>query len=120
MFKGHLKAPSPIYDHHNITGHLTTVNNFSIMGRKDWNCNRTITESVYVRINGSSIYKNIGKYYLPHIWDAFLLNTPELMKGQTLYKPIAMPYATTLAYHLPYYFMLCITSQSTVELSQQW
>ena len=31
-FKEHLKAPSPIYDHHNITGHDTTTENFSTVG----------------------------------------------------------------------------------------
>ena len=34
-FKEHLKAPSPIYDHQNITGHDTTIENFSIVGRED-------------------------------------------------------------------------------------
>ena len=31
-FKEHLKHPSPIYDHSNITGHNTTLDNFSIVG----------------------------------------------------------------------------------------
>ena len=34
-FKEHLKAPSPIYDHQNITGHNVTLDNFSILGRED-------------------------------------------------------------------------------------
>ena len=34
-FKEHLKAPSPIYDHSNITGHSTTLNNFNIVGREE-------------------------------------------------------------------------------------
>ena len=34
-FKEYLKAPSPIYDHSNITGHSTTLDNFSIVGRED-------------------------------------------------------------------------------------
>ena len=29
-FKEHHKAPSPIYDHSNITGHNVTMENFSI------------------------------------------------------------------------------------------
>ena len=28
-FKEHLKAPSPIYDHFNITDHYVTIENFS-------------------------------------------------------------------------------------------
>ena len=36
-FKEHLKAPSPIYDYFNITGHSTTIDNFSIVGIEDQN-----------------------------------------------------------------------------------
>ena len=36
-FKEHLKAPSPIYDYFNITGHTTTMDNLSIVGREDQN-----------------------------------------------------------------------------------
>ena len=36
-YKEHLKVPSPIYDHHNITGHETSIENFSILGREDQN-----------------------------------------------------------------------------------
>ena len=32
-FKEHLKAPFPIFDHYNITGHNVTIENFSIVGR---------------------------------------------------------------------------------------
>ena len=31
--KKHFRAPSPIYDHADITGHHTNVDNFSIVGR---------------------------------------------------------------------------------------
>ena len=34
-FKEHLKAPSPIHDHINISGHSVTIDNFSILGRED-------------------------------------------------------------------------------------
>ena len=40
-FREHLKAPSPIYDHYNTTGHNTTIENFSIVGREDQNLTRT-------------------------------------------------------------------------------
>ena len=33
--KEHQKAPSPIYDHYNISGHLVSIDNFSIGGRED-------------------------------------------------------------------------------------
>ena len=32
-FKEHQKAPSPIHDDTNITGHTTTIENISIMGK---------------------------------------------------------------------------------------
>ena len=34
-FKEHLNSPSPIHDHSNITGHTTTLENFSIVGREE-------------------------------------------------------------------------------------
>ena len=32
--KEHLKAPSPIYDHHNTSGHDVTIDNFTILGER--------------------------------------------------------------------------------------
>ena len=60
-FKEHLKAPSPIYDHYNTTGHNVTLDNFSIVGREDQNLCRWIKEALYVRVNNPSLNKNIGK-----------------------------------------------------------
>ena len=45
-FREHLKAPYPIYDHCNITGHTTTVDNFSIVGRESQNLTRTIRVNI--------------------------------------------------------------------------
>ena len=77
-FKEHLKCPSPIYDHSNITGHKTTLDNFSIVGREDQNLMRLIKEAIHIRVNNPSLNKNIGKYHLPHIWDEVLNNITEL------------------------------------------
>ena len=77
-FKGHLKAPSPKFDHLNITGHNVTINNFNIVGREDQNLMRTIKEDLYIRVNDPSLNRNIGKYHLPHVWDEILFNIPEL------------------------------------------
>ena len=41
-FREHQKAPSPTYDHHNMTGHVTTIPHFSIVGREDQNIARAI------------------------------------------------------------------------------
>ena len=77
-FKEHLKTPSPIYDHSNISGHSTTINNFTVVGREEQNLSRLIKESMFIRVNSPSLNKNIGKYHLPHIWDEVLVNNTEL------------------------------------------
>ena len=85
-FKEHLKCPFPIYDHSNITGYNTTLDNFSIMEREDQNLMRLIKEAIYIRVNGPSLNKNIGKYHLPHIWDEVLNNITEL-KLKSILRP---------------------------------
>ena len=77
-FKEHQKAPSPIFDHFNTTGHNISVENFNIVGREDHNLRRTIKEALYIRVNNPSLNRNIGNYHLPHIWDEVLFNIPEL------------------------------------------
>ena len=77
-FKEHQKSPSPIYDHYNTTGHKSSIEKFSIVGREDQNLMRTIKEALYIRDNNPSLNRNIGKYHLPHIWDEVLFNTSEL------------------------------------------
>ena len=77
-FKEYQKAPSPIFDHYNITGHSISIDNFNIVGREDQNLMRAIKEALYIRVNNPSLNRNIGKYHLPHIWDEFLFNISEL------------------------------------------
>ena len=66
-FKEHQKAPSPIFDHHTITGHNISVENFNIVGREEHNLKRAIKEALYIRVNNPSLNRNVGKYHLPHI-----------------------------------------------------
>ena len=77
-FKEHQKAPSPIFDHFNTTGHSISVENLNIVGREDQNLKRAIKEALYIRVNNPSLNRNVGKYHLPHIWDEVLFNIPEL------------------------------------------
>ena len=77
-FKEHQKAPSPIFDHYNTTGHNISIENFEIVGREDQNLMRTIKEALYIRVNDPSLKRNIARYHLPHIWDEVLLNISEL------------------------------------------
>ena len=62
----HLRAPSPMYGHANITGHHIIVNIFSIMGRNSQNPTRTINDTIYIRVNDQSPYRNTRKFQLPH------------------------------------------------------
>ena len=83
-FKEHLKAPSPIFDHCNTTGHSININNFTIVGREDQNLTRAIKEALFIGVKDPSLNRNIGKYHLPHIWDEVLHKTSELkLKHQT-------------------------------------
>ena len=78
MFKEYLKAPSPMYYHSNTMGNVTTVDNFSIVGKGVKNLTRTMEESVYIRVNNRSLNKNIGKYHLPQVWHEVLFcSTPQ-------------------------------------------
>ena len=61
-FREHQKAPSPIYDLFNTSGHNVTTDNFSIVGREDQNLSRAIKEALYIRVNNPSLNRNIGKY----------------------------------------------------------
>ena len=57
-FKEHLKAPSPIHDHSNTTGHATSLENFSIVGSEEQNLSRLIKESMFIRVNSPSLNKS--------------------------------------------------------------
>ena len=77
-FKEHQKAPSPIFDHYNTTGHKISIENFDIVGREDQNLPRTIKEALYIRAIDPSLNRNIGKYHLPHTWEEVLFNISKL------------------------------------------
>ena len=57
IYKEHLKAPSPIHDHCNTSGHNIILNNFSIVGREEHNLSRLIKESMFIRVNNPSLKK---------------------------------------------------------------
>ena len=41
-YREHMRSPSPIMDHHNITGHEVSLDNFTIVGREDNNIARNL------------------------------------------------------------------------------
>ena len=77
-FREHMRVPSPIIDHYNITGHEVSLDNFSIVGKEDHSIARTIKEAILIRVNDPSPNRNIGKFQLPHIWNEVLVKSPEL------------------------------------------
>ena len=58
--------------------HSTTPDNLNILGMEDHDLARTIKESIYIRVNNPTLYRNVGKYNLHHKWDRILFNTPDL------------------------------------------
>ena len=77
-FGEYLKAPSPIYDHYSNSGHITSIENFKIIGREGNNMARAIKEAIYIRVNNPTLNRNIEKYKLPHIWVRVLYSIPVL------------------------------------------
>ena len=77
-YREHLKEPSPIHAHSLQTGHNSTQDSFNIIRREDQALARTKKESIYTRVNNTTLSRNIGKFDLNHIWDIVLLNIPGL------------------------------------------
>ena len=63
-FKEHFKASSPTYEHQSNTGHNTTLEDFSLVGRERYNLARSIKESIYLE---KTMPPYIGRYNLPHM-----------------------------------------------------
>ena len=94
-YKEHLKGPFPIQAHVQQTGHNTTSNNFSIIGREDRYLARTMKEAIYIRVNNPMLNRNVSKYNLSHLWDRVHFNTPGLKIDSSHYPPHL--YNTSLA-----------------------
>ena len=86
--KEHLKHPSPIHAHIQLTGYNIEDNSFNIIGREDQVQARTIKESIYIRVNNPNLNQNTGKDNLSHIWDRVLFNTPGLKLGSS-HQPVS-------------------------------
>ena len=63
---------------HSPSGWYQRIQNFKIIGREGHNMTRKIKEAIYMRVNNSTLNRNIGKYNLPHLWDGILHSIPEL------------------------------------------
>ena len=77
-YKEHLKPPSPIHLHTSATGCPVSPECFSIVDRESQGLARNTKEAMYIRVNGPSLNRNLGKLQLPHVWDQVLKDTPSL------------------------------------------
>ena len=77
-YKEHLREPSPIQVHSQLTGHELSPDNFNTIGREGHDLTRLIKESIYIRINNPTLNRSTGKFQLNHIWNRVLFSTPHL------------------------------------------
>ena len=77
-YKEHLREPSPIQVHSQLTGHQLSQDNFNLIGREGQDLTRLTKESIYIRVNNPTLNRNIGKFQLNHIWDRVLFGTPNI------------------------------------------
>ena len=78
-YKEHLKALSPIFEHQNFTGHITTVENFKIIAREGQNIARAIKEKPYTSESTTSPSVEILANTTCHtFWNKVLFAIPEL------------------------------------------
>ena len=50
-YKEHLKDPTPIHHHNNLTNHPINQNNFKIIGWEGHHMSKDIKESIFIRVN---------------------------------------------------------------------
>ena len=50
-YKEHLREPSPIQVHSQLTGNQLSQDNFNIIGREDQDFTRSVKESIFIRVN---------------------------------------------------------------------
>ena len=76
--KEYLRATSPIHHHSHTSEHSVNYECFTIVDRESQGVTRIIKEAMYIWVNFPSLNRNLGKYQLPHIWDAVLQDTSSL------------------------------------------
>ena len=90
-YKEHLREPSPIQVHSQLTGHQLSWDNFNMIGREGQDFTRLIKESIFIRVNNPTLNRNIGKFQLNHIWDRVLFSMSNIKvaipKGNVQHSP---------------------------------
>ena len=74
--KEQLKASFSIYEHSNTTGHHTSLNSFSIVGRESQNLMRTIKEAIFIRVTNPFLNRNLENTNCHIFWIGFC-STPQ-------------------------------------------
>ena len=69
-------SQGPIPHHSHSRGHPVSPKCFTIVDREVQAVTRNIKEAMYIGVKDPSLYRNLGKYQLPHIWDKVLQDTP--------------------------------------------
>ena len=67
-YKEHVRAPTPIFDHSQTTGHLIKLENFSIVDGESQSITRTIKEAMYMRVNDPPL----NRAFASTSWDGVL------------------------------------------------
>ena len=69
--KEHIKVPSPIFHHSISTRHPLDSQNFSIIQEEVHSHSRTIKEAMFICVKDLALNRNLRKYQLPHVWEAY-------------------------------------------------
>ena len=77
-FRVHLRAPSPIHQHSQSTGHPVDLECFTIIDREAQGTTRTIKEAMYIRVNDLLSIETCRNTISSHLWDEVLQDTPSL------------------------------------------
>ena len=77
-YREYLKAPSPIHLHTSTTGHPVSPDCFTIVEREAQGLTRNIKDAMYIKVNDSSLNRNLRKFLLPQVWDQVLKDNPSL------------------------------------------
>ena len=82
-FKEHLKNPSPVYSHHENTGHgLPTLDECIVLGREGAPLKRNIKEAIHIKAKNPALNRNIGQYELSSIWLSLIQKDKRLNSNQ--------------------------------------
>ena len=64
-------------------------------------------ESIYIRVRNSTLYKNIGKYKLPPIWNRVMLWFYSILHNSCYILSICMVQYNTAISVVPFFLFLC-------------